>query len=153
MTSSTWEGLVEDLVPLHTQLVTPALAEAFDFPSQKAAAPSMRTGQNLGQQTPAQTASLAYSYQVRHCARIIIQLFWNPVTEVGIFLVCDGQKFAILCTCRDPGLLHAQAGALHSSRFLKTSTLRQRSLVPGRGSQETSLWTAKRSWGASKCRA
>lgn len=34
-TVTNWESVIEDLVPLNTQLVPPALADAFDLPSSR----------------------------------------------------------------------------------------------------------------------
>lgn len=66
--NETWEGMFKDLVPLSTQLVTPALAEAFQIPTANAAVPHSQLGQpvpQLGQfPNPGVSGQTKSSYQV-----------------------------------------------------------------------------------------
>ena len=54
--------MFEDLVPLSTQLVTPALAEAFEIPTAKASVPVSQLGQAA---TPGASGQTKSSYQAR----------------------------------------------------------------------------------------
>ena len=56
-----WQNMFEDLVPLSTQLVTPALAEAFEIPTAKASVPVSQLGQHA---TPGASGQTKSSYQV-----------------------------------------------------------------------------------------
>jgi len=61
---SSWGTMFEDLVPLSTQLVTPALAEAFDITTAKASVPDSQLFHNVNPGS-GQTKS---SYQVERTA-------------------------------------------------------------------------------------
>jgi hypothetical protein len=60
LVNASWGPMFEDLVPLSTQLVTPALAEAFDIPTAKASVPDSQLV-HLANPGSGQTKS---SYQV-----------------------------------------------------------------------------------------